>query len=157
MYGAKAKLLGRRRCLCQNLIINPPYCEKWVSPELLFFRQRSSVWSGALSSPIGAVPRWLWEWLQHTMVGPASLHFFWALSVPFCRVSKSGLEAEAPSQSLSFHLQIFLRAPWLDCGPSLLWVVVGGQKDPPTTNSPQQELVIFILLPSYCESGRAMC
>lgn len=41
VYGDKAKLLGRRWCLCQNLIINPPYCEKWVSPELLFLRQRS--------------------------------------------------------------------------------------------------------------------
>lgn len=82
VYRAEATLFGRRRCSCQNLIINLPYCEKWVSLELLFLRQRSSVWSGAPSSPMGVVWPWLWEQLQHSLMGPASLHFSWTSSVP---------------------------------------------------------------------------
>lgn len=34
---AKPSCLSGGRCLCLNLIINLPYCEKWVRLELLFF------------------------------------------------------------------------------------------------------------------------
>lgn len=42
--------------MCQNLIINLPYCEKWVRLELLFFKAKvnSVEWSSQLS-PVGAV------------------------------------------------------------------------------------------------------
>lgn len=67
MYGAKAKLLGRKRCLCQNLIINPPYCEKVGRPRVAVFKAKviSVQWSSQLS-PMGTVWRWLWEWLHHS-------------------------------------------------------------------------------------------
>lgn len=51
--------------MCLNLIINLPYCEKWVSLELLFFFFKAKVisvqWSSQFS-PMGAVWQWLWEW-----------------------------------------------------------------------------------------------
>lgn len=50
--------------MCLNLIINLPYCEKWVSLELLFFFKAKVIsveWSSQLSL-MGAVRPWLWEW-----------------------------------------------------------------------------------------------
>lgn len=118
VYGGKAKLLGRRWCLCQNLIINPPCCEKWVSPELLFLRQRSSAWSQAPSSPPwGCVALALGVAAVFLRWG---LPLSWASSVPsiFSITSlTTTLRLEAPSQPLGCHLQTFLRVPGLGCVP----------------------------------------
>lgn len=146
MHGPKAKLLGRKRCLCQNLIINPPYCEKWVGPQLQFLRQRSSVWSGApSSSPWGRCDGGFGS-------GRSRLPFLLGLSLPFHHVSESSLEAEAPPQPVRCHLQIFLSASALHSGPFLPRVVAGGQNDPyfPLPPKPcSTGLVIFLSLPSF--------
>lgn len=115
MCGAKAKLIGRKSCLCQNLIINPPYCEKRVGSQRQFLRQRSSVWRGAPSS------------LPWALCGPGfgsgCCFFWWGLllctsgpSVPFHHVSESSFEAEVPAQPVSCQLHIFLRASGIGCG-----------------------------------------
>lgn len=54
--GGQSLALWQGRCLCLNLIINLPYCEKWVRPELLFFKAKviSVEWNSQLS-PVGAV------------------------------------------------------------------------------------------------------
>lgn len=153
VYGHKAKLLGRKRCLCQNLIINPPYCEKWVGPQLQFLRQRSLVWSGAPSSS-------LWGPCDGGFgSGHSNLHFSWT-SLPFHHVPESSVEAEAPSQPVSCHLQIFLRVSGLHSGPFLPRVVLGGQNYPYfllPPNSPQQDLSFLFSFPTSGESGWAQC
>lgn len=104
-------------------------------------------------SPMGTVWLWLWEWLQHSPV---------LLGLLCC------LEAEAPSQPVSGHLQIFLRASGLDSGPFLLWVVVGGQNYPcfplPPTPlvshlppTPQQDLSFLFPFPASGELGWEQC
>lgn len=101
VYRATAKLLGRRRCLCQNLIINPPYCEKWVSPALLFLRQRS--WSGAPSFPRGGCVAVALGAAPAFSGGACFSPFLLGLLCSLHHASKSGLEVEAPSQPIRCH------------------------------------------------------
>lgn len=94
--GTQAKLLGRKRCLCQNLIINPPYCEKWVGPQLQFLRQRSLVWSGApSSSPWGPCDGGGFG------RGRSNVHFSWASLFPSIMSQSLALRLKLhPSQSV---------------------------------------------------------
>lgn len=150
--------------MCQNLIINPPYCEKWISPELLFLRQRSSVWSAAPSSPPwGLCGSDFGSGCSFSGVRPAAFHFFQAhLSCPcsFHHILDSGCETVSPFPALQLSsLQMFPRAPGLDCGTSLL----GGSGSAELTlisHCPQLfsvRICRLISLPSFSESGWEKC
>lgn len=153
--GGKAKLIGRRRCLCQNLIINPPYCEKWISPGLLFLRQRSLVWSGAPSCPhggflevaLGVAAALLWWGLPQFLLGfLCSFHHVLDCSL------ETGRPFPARQLSSPNHPQGLRAGLW-----SFSPLGGGGNVELPLSSTPpnssQQGLVIFISLPNFSESG----
>lgn len=114
--------------MCQNLIINLPYCEKWVRPELLFLRQRSAVWSGAPSSPpwglcgvaLGVAAACV-GWGPLPSISPRPLCSLCAIHLHHVSDSSLGAGSPFPDPQLSSP-QIFLRAD----GQAVVLSALGG-------------------------------
>lgn len=129
--------------MCLNLIINLPYCEKWVRLELLFFsRQRSLVWSGALPCG-GCVAVALGVAEACLGVGPTSPVL---RQCPFCyfhQVLGSNLATGNP----------FLGPPHSSSGPDWSFLPrMPVSADPRYHSFPQ---LIFVILPGFSEQTRA--
>lgn len=130
-------------------------------PRVAVFKAKvvSVEWSSRLS-PRGAVWLWLWEWLQHSLVGTASLHFSWAFFVPFITPQNLALRPKLLPSPLGVMSESS-QSPRAGLGPLCpVWGWEGRMplvSHLPPTLLNRDLLLSFYFPPSFGESGWGKC